>query len=282
MNIEDLIFLILIWIGNWDISGTINCWIGFLIFGTITGTLILIGYIIKNKEAKFLLNMMASVFLLVPNIFAFSLVARNYIFNIYIALILFFLSNGFIIYTIIQGKKVYKELILEGKIFPSRSQIQKLSRSDVSNLELASRIYERKGSSNPKIYEKVRLGDEFEIPSKQLICSICDYKNPSDSRICRSCYSKFLTCLICNKPISKDEEIFCPYCSAPYHEREFLEWLKIKAHCKNCKKDLDLWEFQKYLEEREKDNELYSKLCIKCKKFIPIDANFCIYCGEKK
>ncbi|MFX0135102.1 MAG: zinc ribbon domain-containing protein [Candidatus Hodarchaeota archaeon] len=131
------------------------------------------------------------------------------------------------------------------------------------------------------IHPKVHLDDSFIDHSKPLTCPVCNYKNPSESKLCISCYSKFLKCSICEKQISKEDLVFCPYCSAPYHEREFLEWLKVKAHCKNCKNDLDLWDFQIYLEEREKDYELHSKMCIKCKKHIPMDANFCIYCGLK-
>ena len=92
---------------------------------------------------------------------------------------------------------------------------------------------------------------------------------------------KFTICTICQKAISKEEEIvFCPFWHTQYHKLEFLEWLKVNAKCKACKRELDMWEFQKHLEEH-KHRTKHLKLCNKCLKEIPTDAEFCIYCGDK-
>ncbi|MFX0132380.1 MAG: hypothetical protein ACFFDN_01915 [Candidatus Hodarchaeota archaeon] len=91
----------------------------------------------------------------------------------------------------------------------------------------------------------------------------------------------FPKCLICRKSIIGEEIVFCPFCNAPYHKKEFLEWLKVKAHCKICKKELDMWEFQKHSEKHEHIEEISSIKCQKCKNLIPSDSRFCIFCGVK-
>ena len=71
----------------------------------------------------------------------------------------------------------------------------------------------------------------------------------------------------------------CPFCYAPYHKLEFLEWLKVKANCKVCNKELDLWEFQKT--QGKILDEKFLKKCKKCLNNNPNDAMFCVYCGEE-
>ncbi len=135
--------------------------------------------------------------------------------------------------------------------------------------------------SNEKIHEKVHLSEEFEIPSKPLICSSCGNANPRSAKICKSCLNNIPKCLICNRTISAEQIVYCPFCNANYHKAEFFEWLKVKAICKNCNKELDLWEYQKYLEKDEYIKESSSIECPKCKKSIPSDSSFCIFCGLK-
>ena len=74
---------------------------------------------------------------------------------------------------------------------------------------------------------------------------------------------------------------FCPFCNAPYHRIEFFEWLKVKAYCPNCKKQLDLWDFQRYLKMQGEIEKISYKICPNCKKQVPTDAGFCISCGIK-
>lgn len=149
----------------------------------------------------------------------------------------------------------------------------------------AIKIYERREFSSNfsrlNTISKVQLDDGFLKLSSKLFCLYCNQENSRYARICSYCNNSFPDCTLCKKPTGKDEIAFCPFCNTPYHKLEFFEWLKVKAYCKNCKNKLGLWEFQKYLEEREEDHELHSKLCIKCKKHIPMDADFCIYCGLK-
>ncbi|NVM02808.1 MAG: hypothetical protein HWN67_10755 [Candidatus Helarchaeota archaeon] len=136
-------------------------------------------------------------------------------------------------------------------------------------------------SHNEKIYERVHLGKEFTLPSKPLICSSCGNANPENAKICKSCLNNIPKCLICNRAISAEQIVYCPFCNAYYHKTEFFEWLKVKAICKNCNKELDLWEFQKYSKQPEHLDEIASINCPNCKKTIPRDANFCIFCGIK-
>ena len=114
-----------------------------------------------------------------------------------------------------------------------------------------------------------------------MICSSCGNENPETSKICKSCLNTIPNCLICNRAISAEQIVHCPFCNASYHKVEFFEWLKVKAICKNCNRELDLWEFQKYLEKDEYVKENSSMECPKCKKSIPGDSSFCIFCGLK-
>ncbi|MFX0138480.1 MAG: hypothetical protein ACFFDN_32860 [Candidatus Hodarchaeota archaeon] len=136
-------------------------------------------------------------------------------------------------------------------------------------------------SLDNKIFPRVHLGEEFLTPSKPIICMSCGMTNPKESRICKFCHVRLPICAICERTISMEDLVYCLYCDATHHKLEFLEWLKIKAHCINCNRELDLWEFQKFLKEHGDIEEISSKLCIKCKKLIPIDSQFCIFCGIK-
>lgn len=131
-----------------------------------------------------------------------------------------------------------------------------------------------------KLKNRVKLGEEFLTPTKFIICPTCNSENLIDSKICKSCSNYFPICIICRKVVSKEDLIYCSFCNAPSHRLEFLEWLKVKAYCPNCKRELDVWEFQKYIKEQNFQH-LDSKICKKCKKNIPNDALFCIYCGIK-
>ncbi len=146
----------------------------------------------------------------------------------------------------------------------------------------AMKIYEKKRQvgivSNSTTYSKIHLEDDILRSSKNLTCPFCHHLNYNDALICISCKNEFQRCKICHKPIGEDI-VFCPSCNAAYHKDEFLEWLKVKACCKECNSEIDIWEFQKVLERGHEIHEEASKLCPGCKKVIPTDANFCIYCG---
>lgn len=83
--------------------------------------------------------------------------------------------------------------------------------------------------------------------SKSIICPYCGKYNLIGSKTCKFCFKQFPICVICDRLITENDIVYCPFCNSPFHKREFLEWLKIKAYCKNCKKELDLWEFQKFI-----------------------------------
>ncbi len=124
------------------------------------------------------------------------------------------------------------------------------------------------------------------------ICPICHHTIPLNSKQCGYCSTEFGECVICKKLIPLIESVFCPYCSVPFHKIEILEWLKVNASCPICKKEIDMWEFQKYLDLQEKLEEitdkidrkiekLSPKMCLNCKKHIPRDSVYCIFCGVK-
>ncbi|MEM1659156.1 MAG: hypothetical protein QXK94_09000 [Candidatus Jordarchaeales archaeon] len=46
-------------------------------------------------------------------------------------------------------------------------------------------------------------------------------------------------CVVCLCEVKPSEDILtCPFCGAIGHRSHFLEWLKVKALCPNCKKSL--------------------------------------------
>ncbi len=136
-----------------------------------------------------------------------------------------------------------------------------------------------------------RLFDENYLKGPQTIqCPICGIENSLIAKKCKNCSTEFQKCIICKKKMALVEAVFCPFCNACFHKIEFLEWLKTKAQCPNCKKEIDMWEFQKYLEQQEmleqvtnksdhKIEKLSFKICTSCNKQIPKDSIYCIFCG---
>lgn len=142
------------------------------------------------------------------------------------------------------------------------------------------------------LYSVSQIYEVTLTPPKISSCPICGYQNKIDAKKCKKCSTEFSKCTICKKIIPVVDVVFCPYCKAPFHKDEILEWLKVKASCPNCEKEIDMWEYQNYLNMYEKIEEISSKLlrkiqetssnaCRNCKKNIPIDSNFCIFCGYK-
>lgn len=149
----------------------------------------------------------------------------------------------------------------------------------------AMKILEKKDlNENPsgsEVYSKVHMKKPILNQSKDLICPNCSQPNFNYARICKFCGAEFQKCSICGKNLGKEDIVYCPFCNATYHKTEFLEWLKVKACCKSYNREIDMWEFQKYLEEHEQVQKDSLKVCQECKKAIPNDAIYCIYCGIK-
>ncbi|MHA1383345.1 MAG: RING finger protein, partial [Candidatus Helarchaeota archaeon] len=100
--------------------------------------------------------------------------------------------------------------------------------------------------------DKARVKGEPTIP-KDLppnYCPVCG-SNVRNLKTCRKCGYDIVRCKICSKIIKLDDDIIeCPYCGEQFHRDEFLEWLKIKAFCPNCRTEMDLWEFKRDDEEK--------------------------------
>ena len=99
--------------------------------------------------------------------------------------------------------------------------------------------------------ESIELTDIFadrkmgQVP-KTHYCSFCGKKIEKNAKFCTYCGLDLCFCEICKDYIRDDEAVStCPFCHKDFHESEFLEWLKVKASCPVCKKEIDLWEFQK-------------------------------------
>lgn len=76
-------------------------------------------------------------------------------------------------------------------------------------------------------------------------CPVCA-EYVGSMKTCRKCGYEINRCKICSKIIRLDDDmVACPYCGVQFHRNEFLEWLKIKAFCPNCRTEMDLWEFKK-------------------------------------
>ncbi|NVM03056.1 MAG: hypothetical protein HWN67_12010 [Candidatus Helarchaeota archaeon] len=79
----------------------------------------------------------------------------------------------------------------------------------------------------------------------QDVCPVCE-SSVRNLKICKKCGYEIERCKICSKLIKLDDIlVICPYCGEKFHREEFLEWLKIKARCPNCKSEMDLWEFRR-------------------------------------
>jgi len=82
----------------------------------------------------------------------------------------------------------------------------------------------------------------IDVPPNK--CPVCK-TDVTNLKVCRRCGFEIERCKICSKIIKLDDEIVsCPYCGEKFHKDEFLEWLKVKAFCPNCRSELDLWEFK--------------------------------------
>jgi len=277
---EQVIRFFFIWDAQRYINGTKNSWIAFIFFNCFIIILILVGYISKRLVVQFTLYLLSSLFLLTNSIFSFILAFRNYILNIFISLAYFSFSIGFFLYTIKIWIALNSELRDRLRSIPEQ-QIPQLPEFHSRSLEDAMRFFVEVYHYIPKICDGVMLGEGFENSSEQVKGSTYGFENHYYSKVNNKCLNTFLRCRICNRFIDYGEEVFCPFCNAPYHETEFLEWLKIKAYCKDCNRELDLWELQTYLKKHNILNEKYSKLCKVCNKQIPDDAIFCIYCGNE-
>ena len=87
-----------------------------------------------------------------------------------------------------------------------------------------------------------------ELPPN--ICPVCE-SNVRNLKVCRKCGYEIERCKICSKIFKLDDIIVsCPFCSQRFHRNEFLEWLKIKAFCPNCRTEMDLWEFKQDKDDR--------------------------------
>ncbi|MFX0139549.1 MAG: hypothetical protein ACFFDN_38260 [Candidatus Hodarchaeota archaeon] len=85
----------------------------------------------------------------------------------------------------------------------------------------------------------------MHVEDNQNLCPMCQSKIQVESNFCINCGYKLKFCLICKRYIKNEKEIAkCPFCNQEFHKTEFLEWIKIKASCAACEKQIDLWEFQ--------------------------------------
>lgn len=105
-----------------------------------------------------------------------------------------------------------------------------------------------------KITPNFNLEEQPEISNKIIsaqvdvkkICPIFNEPIQEGAKFCVNCGNELKICEICHYYIKNNDEIsICPFCKTEFHKTEFLEWLKIKAACPICKKEIDLWEFQK-------------------------------------
>jgi endogenous inhibitor of DNA gyrase (YacG/DUF329 family) len=70
-------------------------------------------------------------------------------------------------------------------------------------------------------------------------CPGCGKALYEESNFCPYCGFKLEKCMVCNLIIDKYQEISkCPHCASLAHRDHLLEYLKIKAHCPMCGKEL--------------------------------------------
>ena len=105
------------------------------------------------------------------------------------------------------------------------------------------------------IYERYRIHKKHKRPvveysknsmlkSEGYFCPTCGTKINRNTNKCPNCGSKLegenssLQCPIC-RSAKIEEFIECPVCKTRFHRRCFLEWIKIKGICPNCKRPID-------------------------------------------
>ncbi len=90
--------------------------------------------------------------------------------------------------------------------------------------------------------DQIFYDPEVELEKR---CKNCNALIKGDAGFCDSCKKKLKRCKICKSFIKEKEEAsICPICKSQFHQREFLEWVKIKATCPICKTNFSLGEFK--------------------------------------
>ncbi|MFB0563847.1 MAG: RING finger domain-containing protein, partial [Candidatus Lokiarchaeia archaeon] len=71
-------------------------------------------------------------------------------------------------------------------------------------------------------------------------CQFCGADIPENANFCIFCGGARARCSICNNELgSGDVVVSCPHCGAQGHRDHFLEWIKIRGTCPNCKEGLN-------------------------------------------
>ena len=75
--------------------------------------------------------------------------------------------------------------------------------------------------------------------SESVKCLYCNSEIPKDANFCIFCGRARTRCSVCNTNIVPGDSIVgCPHCGAQGHRDHFLEWIKIRGTCPNCKEKL--------------------------------------------
>lgn len=72
------------------------------------------------------------------------------------------------------------------------------------------------------------------------MCPECEATILAEATVCPHCNSPQPVCTVCNNSIVPlDSTLSCPHCGGRAHRIHFLEYLKVKGTCPNCRANLD-------------------------------------------
>ncbi len=239
--------------------------ISLFIFFIIVG---IIRYLIRRNSGKIIFDIILLFFILGWNGIVWEVFyqGKTYVF---FAMGYSILTLSILLYLIIFRKRVYPEK-------PEPVITQEYSDTSTTVIGLDNEI------EQPLSLEVSddQLDDDLIDYFNPIVCPTCGKENVGGTKVCGSCDTEFPICIICNKPINKDDIVFCPFCKQTYHKLEFFEWLKTEEACKKCLRALELSEILEIFKQESEPIET-SFLCPICKKLIPNDSHFCIYCGSR-
>lgn len=70
-------------------------------------------------------------------------------------------------------------------------------------------------------------------------CQHCGSLIPEKANPCPRCGEFREWCAVCKMDIAPGEATTkCPHCNTKIHSDHFIEWIKVKGYCPNCKRDL--------------------------------------------
>jgi hypothetical protein len=90
-------------------------------------------------------------------------------------------------------------------------------------------------------FDSPRSQSDSQYRELQLaMCPECEATILAETNVCPHCGAPQPVCIVCqNSVVPIDSTLSCPHCRGRAHRIHFLEYLKVKGICPQCKVDLD-------------------------------------------